>query len=566
MGRLSSIVIIVLLFTSGCEEPGEQLPPTPEGYRLELGDMVLCSDPTPTGELLPYHEVSSEAGLAYSPATPTWDQIQNGYNSLDVEFNGGIAATDLNGDSALDLVLIDHDSPPRIFFGDGAGSFTESAAATVGIEASGAYLIGISAADIDGDDRAELLLLSNGPNLLFANGGDGTFTDRSAELGLSGPDRRSLSAAWADPDRDGDLDVIIVNHGLGSMGPGDEYPPQADQLFIQDAGAFADRIELLYPDPAWDGYGFAAGWFDADADGLQDLYVVNDLATDGESNPPNFFARNTSESGASEPSFSRPAASHLDQSMMAMGLAVGDMDTDGDLDIHVSNAGRTFLASNEAELSFIDESLSLAGLSESPRGDISWSTEFFDYDNDGKLELFCSFGHMPSKAGRGPNETENTVDQHDALWARSNDGNFEDIAADLGIDSPLRTRTVVAADFDGNGFLDLVTWALSEGPRLYRAGCNDNAWLIVELDLSGTLNRDAIGARIEAWDGEELISIREMVAGSTGSLSSGPAQVHLGLGQRESVELRIRWPQGEQSVHPQIPTRRKLRIVREHSG
>jgi len=562
MERLSWIVIVVLLFASACEEPSEQLPPTPEGYRLELGDMVLCSDPAPPGESLPYHEVSTEAGLAYAPATPIWEQMQNGYNSLDVEFNGGIAVTDLDGDSALDLVLIDHDSPPRIFYGNGAGDFTESAATAVGIEAGGAYLIGISAADIDGDDRAELLLLGSGPNLLFANEGDGTFADRSAELGLSGPDRRSLSAAWADPDQDGDLDVLIVNHGRGSMGPEDQYPPQADQLFIQDAGTFTDRIELLYPDPAWDGYGFAAGWFDADADGLLDLYVVNDLATDGEDRPPNFFAHNTTEPGAAAPSFSKPEGSHLEQPMMAMGLALGDMDHDGDLDVHVSNAGRTFLASNEGGLSFVDTSLSLAGLSASPRGDISWSTEFFDYDNDGRLELFCSFGHMPSKAERSFNETDNSVAQYDALWARSGDGSFEDIAEDLGIDSPLSTRTVVAADFDGNGFLDLVTWALYEGPRLYRAGCNDNSWLIVELDLPGTLNRDAIGARIEAWAEGELIAIREMTAGSTGSLSSGPAQVHLGLGHHELVELRIRWPRGEESVHPQMPTQRKIRIIK----
>ena len=126
MGKLSWSVIVVLLFASACAEPNEQLPPTPEGYRLELGDVVRCSDPAPPGESLPYQEVSAEAGLAYTPATPTWDPLQNGYSSLDVEFNGGITVTDLDGDSALDLVLIDHDSAPRFFFGDGAGDFTES--------------------------------------------------------------------------------------------------------------------------------------------------------------------------------------------------------------------------------------------------------------------------------------------------------------------------------------------------------------------------------------------------------------------------------------------------------
>ena len=563
MWRLCSIPTATLLFIGACTPTTTEPPTGTDGYRLELEDAVVCEDPVPSDQPLPYTDTTAASGLSYAAATPSWDQAQNGYSSVDVENGGGIAVVDLNMDRALDVLIMDHDSPPRVFFGDGASGFTETSATALGIEVDGAYLIGVSAADINGDDLADILLLSNGPNLMFINEGDGSFSDQSIALGLSGPEVRSLSAAWADPDRDGDLDVIVVNHGRGSFSPEDDYPPQQDQFFIQSAGTFTDRIDLLYPDPSRDGYGFAVGWFDANDDGLIDLYVVNDLATGEDGNPPNFFAQNTTSAASAEPSFAIAPQSHLDRPMLAMGLAIGDMDTDGDLDLHVSNAGRSFLARNDGDLSFVDRSLALAGLSESPRGDISWSTEFFDYDNDGRLELFCSFGHMPSKADQAPNDTANVVNQHDALWARDDDGSFRDIAASVGIDSPLSTRTVVAADLDGNGFLDLITWALFDGPRIYRARCNTNAWLIVALDVPGSLNRDAIGARIEAWADGELLGLREMVAGSSGALSSGPPEVHFGLAQHQDVELRIRWPQGGESVHSRIPTRRRLRIVQD---
>jgi enediyne biosynthesis protein E4 len=561
MMRWSSLVLVALLLTASCVEPEGQ-PIETEGYSLELGEVVQCSDPVPADQALPYADITAQAGISFASATPAWNNGENNYISIDIELNGGIAATDLNSDSALDLLFIDYASPPKIFLGDGQGSFTEVSAHSLGIETNQSYLIGASAADINGDGHVDLFLLANGPNMLFMNQGNGSFTDASDQYGLAGPMSRSLGAAWADPDRDGDLDVMVVNHGAGSSSEDEFYLPQRDQLFIQEASVFEDHIELLYPDARKDGYGYTAGWFDADDDGLLDLYVVNDLAEEGEGNPPNFFAHNVSTKGNDKPHFDMPEQSHLDQAMLAMGLAVGDMDGDGDLDIHVSNAGRTFLARNDGDLRFIDDSLALAGLSEGPRGDISWSTEFFDFNNNGRLELFCSFGHMPSKASHGPNHTDNPIEQFDALWSRDQDGSFEDLAPTVGIDSPLSTRSVVAADFDGNGFLDLITWALYEGPRLYQAGCNQNTWLIVELDQPGTLNRDAIGARIEAWSGAQLVAVREIVAGSTGALSVGPAQVHLGLGQHELVELRIRWPQGEESVHPEIPTRRTLRIVR----
>ena len=79
--------------------------------------------------------------------------------------------------------------------------------------------------------------------------------------------------------------------------------------------------------------------------------------------------------------------------------------------------------------------------------------------------------------------------------------------------------------------------------------------------MPGTLNRDAIGARVEAWANGEPLAVREMTAGSTGAMTAGPPEVHLGLGLHDQVELRVRWPGGRETVHPDIPTRREVRLV-----
>ncbi len=562
-----TLALLAASLSLGCEAPTTELPPgapgNDDGVSIELGDEVLCEAPVANDQPIPYSDITDAATMRYATATPTWDGSQNGYSSVDIELAGGMVAADLDGDGNLDLLITDHGEPARLFLGNGDGDFSQVSAAARGIDTSGAYLVGASAADINGDDRPDLYLLASEGNLLFINEGEGTFSERAEEYGLVGGERRSATAAWADVDHDGDLDVLVVNHGRGSTAQHMSDPPQEDQFFVREGDLFDDRIDRIYPAVDRDGYGFAAGWFDADDDGLLDLYIVNDLAAVGNGNPPNYFAHNLGLDEGGEPVFEEGTESHLSMPMLAMGLAVGDLDGDSDLDLHVSNAGRTFLARNDGDLLFTDISLSLAEHSEGPRGDISWSTEFFDQDNDGQLELFCAFGHMPTKTGgHHPNGTVNAEQQHDALWQRNEDGeSFEDIATSVGIDSPLSTRTVIAADFDRNGFLDVVTWAIHDGPRLYQAACSERSWLLVHLDMPGTLNRDAIGARVEAWANGEPLALREMTAGSTGAMTAGPPEVHLGLGLHDQVELRVRWPNGRETVHPDIPTRREVRLV-----
>jgi hypothetical protein len=236
-------------------------------------------------------------------------------------------------------------------------------------------------------------------------------------------------------------------------------------------------------------------------------------------------------------------------------------DNDGDIDVHLTNAGPSFLARNDGANGFTDVSLDISAISAGVRGDISWGSEFFDFNNDGRLDLFTAFGAEPVKLGGGPNNTANPAEQHDTLWERDEDGTWRDVAAELGVDDPDMTRTVAAVDFDRDGSLDLLTWGITDGFKLHAGICSGDSWLGVQLRTSG-LNPSGVGARVEVWDGDTFFAVREVYAGSTGVYSGGPPEVHFGLGDLEGARVIVRWPDGTVTDNPGVPLQRWITLSR----
>jgi hypothetical protein len=570
-----------LLLAAGCvagESEEDPAAGSPEGgpprdapsALLSLGEEVLCGDPVACDLPLPCSDVTEEAGVAYLPPPPVQGEANSLVTSLDVEMRGGMVVADLSGDGQLDFLSTAGDEAPRYFRGDGAFGFEEVPAQESGLLLGGAFLHGASAADVDGDADLDLLLLARDRVLLLRNRGDGTFEDCSAALGVSAVPGRSISSAWADFDRDGDLDVYVTAHGAGAPGQGGNYLPDPDTLLVQQAdGSFAAEPRRLPGEPP-DGYGFIGGWFDADGDGWLDLYVANDLAGEYPDAADNVFFHNEGEAASGDPAavlLRHAPEAGLDVALFSMGLATGDVDLDGDLDVHVSNAGPSFLGRNDSAPGggplFTDISLHIEDLNASPRGDISWGTEFFDHDNDGRLELFTAFGHMPSKRQQpGVGAGANQESQYDTLLHWNIEDGWHDIAPDVGLDDPAMSRTVVPADLDRDGFVDLFVWSLDRGPRLHHTACNENTWIRVDLRMPGTGNVHAIGARVEAWVDGWLRGVRELGAGSTGYSSSGPPELYFGLGAAERVTLAVRWPDGEWTVDEDLPVRRGVVLER----
>lgn len=547
------------LLVTGCllpDVPAADAPDVPAPAELVLGPQVMCAEPAEDPDLPGFVDVTEAGGVAHLPDMPEWNQGLNGITSVRLEATGGFIVADLDGDALLDLMFSDFVGPPRFYFGQGDLRFTERSAADIGVETDSRQVNGGSAADFDGDGDLDIWLGTYVGGLLFRNDGQGRFEDVTDALGVRGAGNQ-ISGAWADPDRDGDLDLYVAAHSPGSPSPGQPYENDPDHLWIQsDDGTFNDAAPALYP-TGEAGQGFIGGWFDSDGDGWQDLYVVNDggFGMGDMTGPPNRYFVNDGGTLAGAPE------AGTDIGMLSMGLALGDMDNDGDIDAHVSNAGPTLLLRNEGDHLFTDISLGVAGFSDGSAGDISWGTIFFDHDNDGVLELHTSFGHMPTKADGGPLGTMNREEMPDQLW-RLEGGGWTDIAGDVGVDDPAWSRAAQAVDLDGDGFAELISWSLDQGPRINHARCSERAWLTVQLEDATSPNRFAIGARITATGEGTPLVLREIGAGSTGVMSGGPPSARLGLNGAESVDLDVRWPDGTTDRFADVPTRQQLRITR----
>ncbi len=560
--------LLALLLLAGCvgddddsADPVDDRLPPGEPAEIELGDAVTCGSPV-SGPVLPMTDVTASAGVEYASATPPWTTDPVLHPSAEIEVHGGFALGDLDGDGHLDLLFSDAVEGPKFFLGDGDFGFTPVDAEARGLPGDADFAHGVSAIDIDDDEDLDVFLLYMGHNRFFENDGTGNFSEITEELGLAGrDDDRTITASWADFDRDGDLDLYVANHGRGSFGPGDSYTPDPDHLYVREEnGRYRDRIDWILGEEEH-GYAFLGGWVDLDDDGWLDLYIVNDLAAEDPDIIGNLYFRNAGQAGGDGAwKLEHTPEAALDFRMLGMGLAIGDMDGDADYDLHITNAGATTLARNDGGI-FTDVSLAVAGFSDGSSGDISWPTAWFDHDNDGDLELFTGYGHMPTKVdGRTPNNTQNREDQPDTVWTTDGE-TFEDIAEALGVDNPERTRAAVVADVDRNGFPDLVTWALFDGPRAHRGGCNANRWLRVELEQPAP-NIDAVGARVEAWANGAVIAMADNAVGSDEVMSSGPNEVLLGLGDADEVGVVVRWPDGTTTVNAGVPTRRGVVLRR----
>jgi hypothetical protein len=517
---------------------------------IDLGDPVACASP---GDGI-FVDVTAAAGLEQVPflaeyysTEARFDSSAIGYSSSDVEAQGGLAVNDFDGDGHLDIAFVQIGTGPIAYRGDGALGFTP-----MPLPAPEDRYTAISAVDVEGDGDIDLYLGTPGANRLLRNTGTG-FEDATDALNLSGGTGQTITASWADFDRDGDLDVFLGNYGPGSPAPTEQPVSDADVLLRQVDGAFEPVLGML-PDPDRIGFTYMGGWLDVNADGWLDLYVVSDLAGTAPNRLPNHLLIN--DGGVLRPDPDRG----LDVTMFAMGLAVGDMDGDGDPDVHVSNAGPTFLGQNDGGV-FVDISRTVDALSDRPDGDISWSTDFVDVDNDGALELFTAFGYMPTKGpDGGPQGTVNSPWQTDALWRwRPDDRSYDAIDAAVGLDDDAWTRTVVPADFDRDGVPEILIFSLDRGLSLKTAGCNDNAWLRITLRGRGG-NRDAIGATVLTTVGGRRVS-GQVTSGSTGTMSSRPPEVLLGLADAEVVYLDVIWPDGAVTRNLDVPTRRAVTLT-----
>ncbi len=490
-------------------------------------------------------DVTAAAGITWSHSIGDDDL------STIVESTGaGCAFLDYDGDGDLDIYLVngcylrgvsnvrgralDGRLANALYRNNGDGTFTDvTAAAGVGDRG---YGMGCTAADYDNDGDTDLYVTNYGRNVLYRNDGGGRFSDVTDAAGVA-CQRWSTGCTFFDYDRDGDLDLFVGNYlcfdpeyrgfyaGDGFPGPL-SYPGTADALYRnQGDGTFADVSAAAgIANPA--GRAMGVGACDLDDDGWPDLFVANDAME-------NYLYRNRGDGTFVNVALTAGTAyGENGEATSAMGPEPGDIDNDGRMDVLVPDMGYGCLYHNTGH-GFEDESAQ-AGLAAACGQYVSWSGNLFDFDGDGRLDIFIANGDA------------HHLEPEEDLVLRNLDGrHFADVSRQVGpaLAVKLVSRGSAVGDYDNDGDLDVLVLDLNAGPRLLRNdGGNRSHWLMVR-PVGTRSNRDGIGARIRVTAGG-VTQMREIRAAS-GYLSQSDPRAHFGLGSQRTVDrLEVRWPSG----------------------
>ena len=470
----------------------------------------------------------------------------------------GCAFLDYDNDGWMDIYLVNSGKcdfydpiPPlrnALYRNNRDGTFTDvTDKAGVG---GGGYGQGVAVGDYDGDGFPDLYVTQYGRSILYHNNGDGTFSDVTEKAGVAAPGWSS-SAVWFDYDNDGRLDLFVCQFVEFSKEKSKDcragedakrgyciphlYKPTASWLFHNNGdGTFTD---VSKPTGIASSLGKAWGVVAADLNnnGRMDLFVANDTV-------PNFLFMNRGgrfeeigeQAGVAYSGEGRPRS--------GMGVDAADFDQDGWIDLFLANIDYEMysLYRNNHDETFDDLALQ-TGIGQATRLMSGWGLKFFDYDNDGNLDLLLANGNPDDLIeSLHPQVTY----QEPCLLFHNNGKGFQNVSAQSGpfFTKPLSSRGLAIGDFDNDGAVDVLISVNDGSPVLLRnqAG-GQNHWLGVRL-LGRKSNPDAVGARITYQAGD--LRRNRMRVGGGSFLSSHDPRVVLGVGQHAKIDLlEVQWPQ-----------------------
>ncbi len=576
-GLIAALVISLLVLIGGVRKD-------PAALNADGGvdglTSILSREITPDMVRFTFDDVTNTAGISFRHFPAVRQSL------LPEDMGSGVAWGDYDNDGDPDLFLVNFhgsildpipDHPQRgrcaLYRNDLNGTFTD-VSAEAGLDVA---LFGMAAAwgDYDNDDDLDLYITAYGRNLLFENNGDGTFTDITEAAGV-GDESFSAGCAWTDYNGDGLIDLYVCNYVQFVHRKGDasrntrqygseipytinpsSYLPQSNRMYRNNGdGTFTDVAKEIGVDNP-DGRSLGVVCFDFDDDGLIDLYVANDVSSNG-------VFRNRGDGTFADIGAVSLAADYRG----AMGLAVGDYDHDDDFDLFVTHwiaQENAFFENMFSEgwtddagkrrVMFMDNS-EVAGLGQISLKTVGWATGFADFDNDGHADLWVVNG--------------NTLEQRDDhtrlkpqqlhLFRQEPGEGFYEIGRQAcpSLANEFVGRGGAYADYDLDGRIDLLAMRFGEGPLLlHNSTENDHHWISIRL-RQDQLNTRALGARITITCGE-LIQTAQV--GADGSyLSQHQLDLHFGLGESDTVdELTITWPDGS------VQTEHDLQADRVHT-
>ncbi|MDE0087153.1 MAG: CRTAC1 family protein [Candidatus Poribacteria bacterium] len=486
---------------------------------------------------------------------------------------------DYDNDGFLDIYLVnsgkscENTSQPRtqademnvLYRNNGNGTFTD-VTAQAGFQKNNGYGMGCLSADYDNDGDADLYLTNFGRNQLYRNNGDGTFTDVTSHAGV-GDAHWSVSASFGDYNFDGYLDLYVVNYleyqvktahpclleGVHIYCGPHEYPGARDTLYRNNGdGTFTDVTGRSGVRNT--GKGLGVIWTDYNNDGYPDIFVANDAVQD-------FLYRNNGDSTFTEVAVSAGIAYNSEgRATASMGIANGDYDNDGMLDLFVTNFSLEVnsLFHNDGD-GFFTMTTFETGLAEPSFSQLGFGTQFLDADNNGLLDIFVANGHVWDNVAQiTPSLSYKQTCQ---LFYNTGTGGFKEISKAVGkfFTRPVVARGTAIGDYDNDGDVDILVSCCRESTVLLQNDSKtENYW--VKVQLVGTKsNRDGIGAKVKVQTGEKT-QIKEVSCG--GSYASGSERaIVFGLGTHSTVQsIEVKWLGGHVQRLENLSANQVIRI------
>ena len=536
-----------VLLKTGLTPPLEDLNPRPDSNQK--------SSPSNQPIWPRFTDIAAQSGLNF-----TFNNGQTAEMQLPETMSGGVGVLDFDNDGWLDIYVVqggqigtditNRRSDDRLFRNQRDGTYQDVTEKAGLPKFSGDYAMGVAVGDYDNDGHPDIFVSRLRTYALYRNRGDGTFEDATSKAGLAGTRDNPTSAAFADFDNDGDLDLYVCHYmiwdpasprlcrnekgGYFYCDPS-KVDPAPDRLFRNDKGTFVDVTDASGIVDR-DGRGLGLVTSDLDGDGLMDIYVANDGTA-------NFYYHNLGNWKFEEIALAAGLAGSEEGGFQAsMGVACGDYDNDGKPDLVVTNfyGECSTLYQNLGNGLFRCRTTS-TGIGQATRFLLGFATVFGDFNNDGFQDLATVNGHVNDNRPFYP------YAMPAQLLIGSAGGFFREIPAQP--DDPWKVprvgRGLAVADMNNDGQLDALIISQNDPVALLQQNKPDKSqnWLTFRLEGDKS-NRDGVGARVIVIAGGQRRVMERFGGGSY--QSAGDPRLHFGIGDfkiAESVELH--WPSGK---------------------
>lgn len=583
------MLLTALLCTSACKQKSSSIAETPSQSTANLTSSTpYTPESTATKSSAPlttrpsgpttFTDITAQAGIHFKHNTGAF-----GKKYLPETMGSGVCFIDYDNDGWQDILLVNSmDWPghktgksfPALYRNNHDGTFTDvTRQAGLAIEM---YGMGCAVGDYDNDGYDDIYITALGANHLFKNLGNGKFADVTARAGVADPGF-STSAVWFDYDNDGKLDLYVAHYVDWSIATDQycsldgknksyctpqTYKGQSATLFHNNGdGTFTNVTKKagLY-DPTSKSLGIAM--LDYDNDGWMDLFVSNDTE-------PNKLYHNNHNGTFTDVGVAAGVAyGEAGTARAGMGTDAADFDNSGKQGLVVGNFTNEGMAlyQNDGSGLFTDKAIT-NGISQASTKSLTFGTFFFDYDLDGRLDIFANNGHVSDDISVVQPNVRYAQPPH--LFRNLGNNKFEEVTTKVGtaLQKPVVGRGAAYGDIDNDGDLDLVIMANGGPARLLR---NDNANQndVLRVKTIGTRsNRDGIGAKVTAITSNG-IRLMQMVKTGSSYLSQSELPLTFGLGKptdKKTVNLKIVWPSGQTDSISNIKPNQFI-VVKEGRG